>query len=145
MDATLKKFGYPDTLIKEYVHWMVLLRPQQITLGSLILIEKSGQTRFSDLHEASFKEFGLVVKAVENSLASLFACNKVNYLMLMMVDPEVHFHVIPRYETAKDYFGVKFIDHGWPKLPDLLQYVELNKDISGKIIQSIKAKIRLPI
>lgn len=137
MDATLKKFGYPGTLIKEYEHWLVLLRPQQVTLGSLILIEKSGQTRFSDLHEASFAEFGRTVKAVEKALATLFAYDKINYLMLMMVDPEVHFHVIPRYATDREFSGIACIDAGWPKLPDLGQFVDLTESLQKQLIAAI--------
>ena len=37
MNVTMQKFGYPDTLIAEYDHWVVLLRPSQVTLGSLVL------------------------------------------------------------------------------------------------------------
>jgi len=32
LNDTIRKFGYPDTLIHEYDHWVVLLRPQQVTL-----------------------------------------------------------------------------------------------------------------
>src|SRR3546814_2464599 len=35
MNDTILKFGYPATLIREYEHWVVLLRPAQLTLGSL--------------------------------------------------------------------------------------------------------------
>ena len=45
MNATMKKFGYPDTLIKEYSHWAVLLRPQQATLGALVLVCKDEPMR----------------------------------------------------------------------------------------------------
>ena len=37
--------------------------------------------------------------------------------MLMMVDPHVHWHVIPRYEGVREAQGVKVADRGWPKLP----------------------------
>ena len=35
---TLLKFNYPNTLLREYQHWAVLLRPKQVTVGSLVLI-----------------------------------------------------------------------------------------------------------
>ena len=41
--------------------------------------------------------------------------------MLMMVDPDVHYHVIPRYEGAKEFGGQQFADHGWPGPPALGQ------------------------
>lgn len=40
MNATIEKFGYPATLIAEFDHWLVLLRPAQPTLGSLVLAAK---------------------------------------------------------------------------------------------------------
>ena len=41
--SILKKFNYRENLIKEYKNWLLLLRPEQTTLGSLVLIEKSFQ------------------------------------------------------------------------------------------------------
>ena len=29
MNATIEKFGYPATLIREWQHWVLLLRPAQ--------------------------------------------------------------------------------------------------------------------
>lgn len=33
-NETILKFNYPDSLIREYDHWVVLLRPAQVTIGS---------------------------------------------------------------------------------------------------------------
>src|SRR3546814_9645906 len=49
MNETITKFGHPATLIAEYEHWVVLLRPAQPTLGALILAAKSDATAFGDL------------------------------------------------------------------------------------------------
>ena len=40
-ENTLAKFGYPESLIIENDHWYTLLRPEQITFGSMILITKN--------------------------------------------------------------------------------------------------------
>ena len=48
--------------------------------------------------------------------------------MLMMVDPNVHFHVIPRYEGERSAEGVTVVDAGWPKAPALNEAVELSPD-----------------
>jgi hypothetical protein len=34
MNATIEKFAYPATLVREFEHWLVLARPAQVTLGS---------------------------------------------------------------------------------------------------------------
>ena len=33
---TMLKFGYPDSLVHEYAHWVVLIRPKQVTMGALV-------------------------------------------------------------------------------------------------------------
>ncbi len=41
-NATIAAFSYPETLIADYEHWVVLLRLQQVTLASL---PRYGETR----------------------------------------------------------------------------------------------------
>ena len=126
MNETVRKFGYPETLIEEFNHWLVLLRPAQPTLSSLILAAKSDVTSFADLPDAAFAELAIVSRAIETALSAAVAHEKLNYLMLMMVDPHVHYHVIPRYAGTRTQGGVVFEDHGWPKLPELGQAVTLD-------------------
>lgn len=45
--------------------------------------------------------------------------------MLMMADPQVHFHVLPRYPGPREFDGQRFEDRGWPRLPDLAQAPEI--------------------
>ncbi len=126
VNETIRKFGYPETLIEEFDHWLILLRPAQPTLGALILAAKSDVTSFADLPDAAFAELAIVSRAIETALSAAVAHEKLNYLMLMMVDPHVHYHVIPRYSGARTHDGVTFEDHGWPKLPELAQAVALD-------------------
>jgi diadenosine tetraphosphate (Ap4A) HIT family hydrolase len=119
MNDTLIKFGYPDTRICEWQHWTLLLRLAQPTLGSCILAAKSDVTAFGDLPPAAFAELADVTAQTEAALTKAIGYAKINYLMLMMVDPHVHFHVIPRYEGMREHGGVSFVDSGWPKTPDL--------------------------
>jgi diadenosine tetraphosphate (Ap4A) HIT family hydrolase len=124
-NETMRKFGYPDTLLREFDHWMVLLRPAQVTLGSLVLAAKSEAVRWSDLPDAAFAEQADAVRAIERALKSFCQYDRLNYLMLMMVDPNVHFHVIPRYSEPRSWQGIDFPDHGWPGAPQLKLVVEL--------------------
>lgn len=126
MNPTIEKFGYPATLLREFEHWLVLLRPAQVTLGSLVLAAKSDVTAFHQLPRAAFAEQADVVSAIEQALAAFCAYERINYLMLMMVDPHVHFHVIPRYSSAREWNGMPFADAGWPGPPDLASAVKLD-------------------
>lgn len=127
MNETIRRFGYPATLVAEYEHWIVLLRPAQPTLGSLILANKSEATAFSDLDSTAFAELPQAVGDIEHVLRDAIAYSKINYLMLMMVDPHVHFHVVPRYEGARSACGVTVPDAGWPKVPALGEAVALDE------------------
>lgn len=125
-NPTVEKFGYPATLMCEYDHWLVLLRPAQVTLGSLVLAAKSDATAFHDLPREAFTEQADAIAAIERALAAFCAYERINYLMLMMVDPNVHFHVIPRYSTPRQWNGIDLPDRGWPGPPDLMSAVKLD-------------------
>lgn len=118
-NETMKTFGYPATLVRQYDHWAVLVRPAQVTLGSLILVSTSESTAFGDLPAGAHAELAVVVPAIEAALRQFISYEKINYLMLMMVDPHVHFHVLPRYQGTREWNGLVFADTGWPGPPDL--------------------------
>ena len=126
-NATMKTFGFPETLIRQYDHWALLVRPAQVTLGSLVLVSTSEETSFGALPPGAFSELAQVVPSLEMALRSLVGYEKINYLMLMMVDPHVHFHVIPRYEGERVAEGLAISDHGWPGPPDLKSAVGIDQ------------------
>ncbi|HYC55181.1 MAG TPA: HIT domain-containing protein [Candidatus Binatia bacterium] len=119
MNATIEKFGYPRTLIAEYDHWVVLLREKQVTAGCLILACKDEVGAFSAISQDAFAELKRVTTDIETSLAAIVRYERINYLMLMMVDPHVHFHVIPRHGSEREVAGIRFVDGAFPKPPDL--------------------------
>src|SRR6185503_18492196 len=112
MNDTIRRFGYPASLVAEYRHWVVLLRPDQPTLGSLVLAARGEFRALSDLPAEAFAELKAVTGDIETTLRHAVNYAKINYLMLMMVDPHVHWHVIPRYEGEREAAGLKFGDAG---------------------------------
>ena len=139
MNVTIEKFGWPATLIAEFDHWLVLLRPAQPTLGSLVLAAKSDATAFAGLPGEAHAELKRVTGAIEPALARFTGYARLNYLMLMMVDPHVHFHVIPRYEGAREWGGVAFPDAGWPAVPQLGEAVKLEPAQREALVAELKA------
>ena len=140
MNDTIERFGYPATLVADYAHWVVLLRPAQPTLGSLVLAAKSDARAFSELPPAAFAQMADVVRDIEMTLAEAVSFAKINYMMLMMVDPHVHFHVLPRYEGERQAEGIAIADSGWPKLPVLGDAVELDNDQLEILVTWLKRK-----
>lgn len=138
-NATITKFGYPNTLVREYENWVVLLRPAQTTLGSLVLACKLDAGNVSDLPSSVFAELAQITKDIEGTLKQLFAYDRINYLLFMMVDPHVHFHVLPRYEKPRDVVGVNFIDPFWPKPPsDTSKATELSAEQRAALLALVK-------
>ncbi len=123
---TLEAFDHQNNLIREYDNWYVLLRPRQVTLGSLVLLCKDDVDAFSKISKNSFANMDAAIQDIERSLSNLFNYEKINYLMLMHKDPAVHFHVIPRYTHEVEFNGEKFTDPGWPGLPNMENIHELS-------------------
>lgn len=134
MNETILRFGYPATLVAEYDHWVVLLRPTQPTLGSLVLAAKNDATAFADLPPTAFAEMATAVADIEAALKQAVDYARINYLMLMMVDPHVHFHVIPRYEGLREAEGLAIEDKGWPKVPALGEAVALDEARTATLV-----------
>ncbi|MDB4178059.1 HIT family protein [Gammaproteobacteria bacterium] len=142
MQSILEKFDSKRNSIKEYKHWHLLLRNDQVTLGSLVLIEKSFKNKYSEISSSSFIEFGEIIKKIEPALNKLFSYKKINYLMLMMRDDEVHYHIIPRYSEAKNFNSIEFIDNGWPALPDMTFHNPLDTQTALKLIDALKNSLK---
>lgn len=139
INATIRTFGYPDSLVAAYEHWVVLLRPQQTTLGALILAARGDATAFSALAPGAFTELSKVTRDIEATLKARFQYDKINYLMLMMVDPNVHFHVLPRYGSPREFEGISFEDSGWPKVPNLGAFTQMSDPARNALLQSLRA------
>ena len=139
MNATIEKFGFPATLVAEFEHWVVLLRPTQPTLGALVLAAKSDATAFGDLPADAHAELKTVTAAIEAALTQAVGYAKINYLMLMMVDPHVHWHVLPRYDSPRTFAGITFPDPGWPALPDLSFATPTEPGVQAALVEHLRA------
>jgi diadenosine tetraphosphate (Ap4A) HIT family hydrolase len=134
----MRRFGYPDSLVHEFGHWAVLVRPAQVTLGSLVLVARSDATAYSDLPPEAFAEQGVAIRRIESALREFSNYERINYLMLMMVDREVHFHVIPRYSKPRQWNGIEFPDAGWPGPPQLKIAIEIGSDTVSTMTHQLK-------
>jgi diadenosine tetraphosphate (Ap4A) HIT family hydrolase len=141
-NPTAEKFGYPRTLVAETGRWLVLVRPQQPTLGSLVLVCKDAAQAFSEISAEAFADLQVAVRGIERLLAAVTSYEKINYLMLMMVDRDVHFHVIPRYSGAREHDGMSFPDAGWPGQPNLASNVALGEEEAAALAAHLAARWR---
>jgi diadenosine tetraphosphate (Ap4A) HIT family hydrolase len=140
VNPTAAKFGYPQTLLAEWTHWAVLLRPVQPTLGSLVLVCRDPARRFGAISAGAAAELRLAVAAVERALGECLRFDRINYLMLMMVDPDVHFHVIPRYAAPRSYGGRDYADPFWPGPPDVTRAEPLPDAVQAQLLADLRAR-----
>jgi diadenosine tetraphosphate (Ap4A) HIT family hydrolase len=136
------KFLIDHLKIFESDCWIWSLRPNQTTLGAGILSLKRECNTFSELKLKEFSDLNIVINVIEGTLKRLFGYDIMNYLMLMMVDKHVHFHVIPRYEKEVELFGEIWKDTSWPGIPNLSGEslkIELLHNISSYIKDNLSS------
>jgi glycerol-3-phosphate cytidylyltransferase len=136
--VTLTKFGYPGSLIKSYENWNLLLRPGQITIGSMILICKEPVHQYSLISQEAMSEQKLIVSEIEQVLKHRFDYSKINYQMLMMLDPDVHFHVIPRYESPVEFCELSYNDQFWPKPVEMSYALDIDAVHAEELLRTLK-------
>jgi diadenosine tetraphosphate (Ap4A) HIT family hydrolase len=119
MNTTLRRFGYPRSVVKEYLHWVVMIRPGQVTLGCTIIAAKSDCVSLGELTPDEAAQLPQVISDFERAVRRIAPASKFNYLALMMVDPNPHFHALPRYAAQVDRDGVAWTDVAFPNPPDL--------------------------
>jgi len=117
----VQKFQINELKIIDFQKWVLSLRPQQSTLGSMVISLKRDCKYLGELTKNETEELAEVFAKTEKLIKQCFNNDKINYLALMMVDEQVHFHVIPRYAKAREFAGVEFLDKNWPKQPDITQ------------------------
>lgn len=137
-NATMTKFGYPETVVADYDTWTVQLRPKQVTLGALVLVCKAPAKAFHQIGAAAFAELERATTDIERALGKLVRYERINYLMLMMVDPDVHFHVIPRYSQPRSFAAAEFIDAGWPGPPDLKTGIDAGETLRADLLAALR-------
>src|SRR5699024_1666739 len=96
----------------------------------------------SGLTSKEGEELSSAFVVIEKVLSETFKPEKINYLALMMVDNQVHFHVIPRYSSVRDFEGVGYEDVNWPKPPNVLSKIDLIEENLLKLFQYLKNMIK---
>lgn len=132
-----EKFRLPELVIAETEYWVWSVRPVQSTIGAGVLSAKRPIEAFSEMTEEESKDLGKIIKLIEKTLEKTFLYNRINYLMLMMVDFHVHFHVIPRYDRKIEFLDITWIDKGWPTPPILDA-----EDVTDEVIFAIRDELK---
>lgn len=109
-----KVFDLDNNLIKEYRYWMLLVRKNNVKLGSCVAILKRDAFPLLDVLPDEMAEYATLAKEIESALGKSFKPHLVSYLALMFVDKHIHFHIIPRYKNIIDFAGIQWEDDNQP-------------------------------
>ncbi len=119
LEEFTSKFQIENLKILSTKYWTWSVRPSQPTLGSGIISLNRYALHLSEVTKEEMADLGELVLKLENTIKSAFNYDIMNYLMLMMVDHHVHYHVIPRYNGTRKFADLEWVDNGWPVLPVL--------------------------
>lgn len=134
-------FQLDELTLKDYAHWTLSLRPGQATVGTMVLSLRRPCEHLGELTAEEGAELAAVFAAVERALDATYRPAKVNYLALMLVDPQVHFHVLPRYDGAREVGSRSFTDGSWPGPPDVTAKLPLDPDEREEIRSRLAAAL----
>jgi diadenosine tetraphosphate (Ap4A) HIT family hydrolase len=120
-DAVLAEFRdtfrLDDLTVTERGGWILSVRPAQLKLGAMVISAAGGQQRFQDLTAGDGAGYISIVAAAERLAQEVYGAVRINVVALMMKDPVVHYHVLPRYDAAVDRHGITWTDDDWPGPP----------------------------
>jgi len=96
--------------VSTWLYWQVIINRNQDYLGKVMLVLLRHETDVTSLTEAEQVEFWHLLAVVRKALSILFQPDHFNYAFLMNGDRHVHFHVIPRYSTSREFADLIFTD-----------------------------------
>jgi len=103
----------PATVIERGDLWTLALNRNQNLLGKTMIVLERPCTAVTDVDQAEWLALQPEIRRVVAALSSLFEPDQFNFAFLMNVDAQVHLHVVPRYASARRWFGRDFSDPDW--------------------------------
>jgi len=135
--------GY-GRLITEKAYWNIHLAPSQRYLGTCVIVTKRKCKTLSDLRSEEWTEFSVIVQEIETALNYLFkptlfnwSCFKNAEFRTENPNPQVHWHLIPRYKDFTMFEGIKFEDLDFGYIPQ-----PISREISENVMETIRIKIK---
>jgi diadenosine tetraphosphate (Ap4A) HIT family hydrolase len=110
-------FQLDELTVTEHGDWVISVRPGQITLGSMVISTSRGELDFASVGRDSGGDLTEAFTTAERLAKETFGAVRINLACLMMKDPIVHFHVLPRYDAPVERYGHTWEDADWPGPP----------------------------
>ena len=123
-------------------YWDVFLTEDQTYFGRLVVVLKRPCEALSSLENEEHLEFLELVKKIESFYKKKYKATMFNYSCLMndaykdKTNPQLHFHVRPRYSKEIMFCGEKFFDPNFG-----YHYISTNTGINKKLPLKIKREL----
>jgi diadenosine tetraphosphate (Ap4A) HIT family hydrolase len=128
-----EKFMIERLIVLDDGEWTLSVRPGQLMLGSMVLSSTLGSVDFAGIATSSGSGFISMLERAEAVTRALYGAVRINVICLMMQDPVVHFHILPRYDRPVERYGLVWQDEDWPGPPVFRPLVT-----PGGIVQEIR-------
>jgi diadenosine tetraphosphate (Ap4A) HIT family hydrolase len=129
-----------DIVLARYRHWRLSLSRRQGYLGWCLVILSRHETDAANLTAAEREELWVIIGGPRGALERLFRPDHYNYAFLGNVVRHVHLHLMPRYESPRQFQGQTFRDEhwGWFAIPET---EEAPAEILGALAEAVRGEI----
>ncbi|GAB4317727.1 MAG: HIT family protein [Methanobacteriaceae archaeon] len=138
--------------IAETEYWIIFLDRDQKNLGTCVVALKREANLLSELSIKEWNDFKEIVRALESALKEAFDATMFNWGCLLNTayikipaNPQVHWHLIPRYRDPVKFKGKIFSDpcFGKSTLTSVGKKLDLEPEIREEIIKKINDNLNL--
>jgi diadenosine tetraphosphate (Ap4A) HIT family hydrolase len=126
--------------IQEADGWILSVRPAQLTLGAMVISSARGHLDFQQLDPQEAGGLAAAVAVAERLAKEELGAVRINLACLMMKDPVVHFHVLPRYDRPIERYDITWEDQDWPG-PPTFSKVETPQNVLEELVADLKPAV----
>lgn len=122
-------------------YWTLAINSNQSTLGRVYFLLNRHATDVGALSIEETEALWSGLRSARCALDDMFHPDHYNYMFLMNVDPHVHMHMYPRYESPRMFFNVEFVDKYFGGHYDPHSVQSLDADVETRIIEELRGRM----
>ena len=131
-------FRLDELTVAEHGDWIISVRPAQLTLGAMVVSTARGELDLASVTPESGADMTRAFATAERLAKDVYGAVRINLACLMMKDPIVHFHVLPRYDHAVERYGHTWQDADWPG-PPVFGPAPTSDEVLEQIVADLRA------
>lgn len=133
--VTLWREGHSTHFVHEFEHSVLVVGDHQFHRGYCLLLLKEHVRELHELEPAIYLALSAELLAAGRAVVETFGPWKMNYSCYGNVDPHIHWHLFPRYDSEPDH-----LNHPWLHAPEFKDHL-IDVATARAIAASIRAKL----